>query len=55
MKKVKWRVYLEFPHLPHWCKHVVMEAKTKRKAMIAAEKSFQGSKANESLTIKLEK
>ena len=45
MKKQKYIVRLSFAHLNHWTKDVEVEAKDKRKAMIAAEKAFPKSKA----------
>lgn len=50
MKMKTWRVRLIFEHLGRWGKDVLVRAKTKRKAMIAAEKAFPNSKADETLT-----
>lgn len=50
---MKWKVCLQFRHLGDWRKFVVVEEKTKRKAMIAAEKAFPQGKANEAFTYKV--
>ena len=50
LKLKKWKVMLRFSHLGHWIKFVKVNAKTKRKAMIAAEKAFPNSKADEKFT-----
>ena len=50
---MKWVVCLQFGHLGNWKKFVVVEEKTKHKAMIAAEKAYPQGKANEVLTVKV--
>ena len=50
MKMKTWIVRLTFEHLGRWVKDVSVRAKTKRKAMIAAEKAFPNSKADEKFT-----
>lgn len=53
LKLKKWKVMLRFSHLGHWTKFVKVNAKTKRKAMIAAEKAFPNSKADEKFTMRI--
>ena len=48
---MKWKVFLTFSHLKNWRKQVIIEAKTKRKAMIAAEKAFPQGKAEEAYLV----
>lgn len=49
----RFKVLLKFKHLNNWSKIVEIEAKSKRKAIIKAEKAFPLSKADDNLTTEI--